>query len=234
MLAIALALAAVVPRVAGGLSALRRRDQLHRVLGFAGGALIGVALFETIPEARNQISDWAVALFVVLGVVAFAALERSVFGHVHTEDKACNPQAGHIGAGGITVHAFLDGLAIGAAFRVGTDVGLIVSAAVLLHAFADGLNTVSVILRHGHTERKARWWLAADATVPVIGAAIGLFTGVPYWVLGGLLAFFAGMFLYLGAGSLLPEAHRSGRDRKIVAAAALCGFALAVGAALLG
>jgi len=35
------------------------------------------------------------------------------------------------------------------------------------------------------------------------------------------------MFLFLGAGSLLPEAHRTGRDRNLVWAAAALGLLLA-------
>jgi zinc transporter ZupT len=236
MLAIALAAAAVVPRLFGGISALRQNDRLHIAMGFAGGAMIGVALFETGPEAFDHAPGnpiW-VAGVVLAGIVAFAALERRVFHHVHTEDSVCNPRVAEIGAGGITTHAFLDGLAIGTAFQVGSEVGLLVSAAVLLHAFADGLNTVTILLRHGHRHRTAKLWLAADAGAPILGAAIGLLTPLPDLVFAALLAFFAGMFLYFGAGSLLPQAHRAGRNRVIVAAAALAGFGLALGAAQLG
>jgi ZIP family zinc transporter len=235
MLALALAVAAVVPRVMGGLSVLRQNDRLHIAMGFAGGAMIGVALFETGPEAFEHASGstvW-VAGVVLAGIVVFAALERRVFHHVHTEDSACNPRVAEIGAGGITTHAFLDGLAIGTAFQVSSEVGLLVSAAVLLHAFADGLNTVTILLRHGHRQRTAKLWLAADAIAPIGGAAIGLLTPLPDLVFAALLAFFAGMFLYLGAGSLLPQAHRAGRNRVIVAIAALAGFALAFSAAQL-
>lgn len=235
MLAIALAAAAVLPRLMGGLSVLRQNDRLHLAMGFAGGAMIGVALFETGPEAFDHASGtvW-VAGVILAGVVVFAALERQVFHHVHTEDTACNPRVAEIGAGGITAHAFLDGLAIGTAFQVSSEVGLLVSAAVLLHAFADGLNTVTILLRHGHEQRTAKLWLAADAIAPIGGAAIGLLTPLPDFVFAALLAFFAGMFLYFGAGSLLPQAHRAGRNRAIVVLAALAGFALAFLAASLG
>jgi zinc transporter ZupT len=229
MLAIALAAAAAVPRLLGGFSVLRRHDRLHVAMGFAGGAMIGVALFETAPEAfdRGGSAVW-VAGVILLGIVVFAALERTVFHHVHVEDTICNPRVGEIGAAGITTHAFLDGLAIGAAFQVSPELGLFISTAVLLHAFADGLNTVTILLRHGHRHRKALWWLAADA------AALGLFAPIPNPLFAALLAFFAGMFLYLGGGSLLPQAHRTGRNRVIVIAAAGAGFALALGAAQLG
>ena len=233
MLAIALAAAAMLPRLAGGLSVLRRGDRLHLMMGFAGGALIGVALFETGPEALDHGGGWVLGV-IAAGVGAFALLERRVFGHVHVEDRHCNPRAGQLGAGAITTHAFLDGLAIGTAFQIGDEVGLLVSAAVLLHAFADGMNTVAVLVRHGNRDRLAKLWLLADATVPVAGAALGLLIDLPDAVLAGLLGFFAGMFLYMGAGSLLPHAHRFGRDRVIVVAATVAGVGLAFGAAALG
>jgi zinc transporter ZupT len=198
--------------------------------------MIGVALFETMPEAfeRAPGSGLWVAAVVALGVAVFAGLERRVFHHVHTEDTVCNPRVAEIGAGGITTHAFLDGLAIGSAFQVSPKLGLLVSSAVLLHAFADGLNTVTILLRHGHRHRTARLWLAADAGVPILGAAVGLLLPLPDPVFAALLAFFAGMFLYFGAGSLLPEAHRAGRNREIVYLAAAAGLALAFTAASLG
>lgn len=233
MIALAFAAAAVFPRLLGGLSVLRQADRLHLVMGFAAGAMIGVAAFETLPEAVELASSW-VFLATAAGVLGFAVLEHRVFRHVHTEDAICNPRAGEIGAGGLSLHAFMDGLAIGAAFNVNTELGALVSAAVLLHAFADGLNTVTVLLGSGHTRGKALRWLAVDAVSPVAGAAIGLLISPPDVALGILLAVFAGMFVYLGAGSLLPQAHRFGRDRAIVYVAAISGLLLAYGATHLG
>jgi ZIP family zinc transporter len=188
-----------------------------------------------MPEAFDRVpgSGWWLAPVVALGVLVFAALERRVFHHVHVEDTVCNPRAAEIGAGGITTHAFLDGLAIGSAFQVSAELGILVSSAVLLHAFADGLNTVTILLRHGHHHRTARLWLAADAGAPILGATVGLLTPLPDAVFAALLGFFAGMFLYLGALSLLPEAHRTVRDHRVVGLAASAGVALALIPALL-
>ena len=64
---------------------------------------------------------------------------------------------------------------------------------------------------------------------------VGTFIAVPDDVLGGILGFFAGFFLYVGAAELLPEAHRRDR-RRLVAVATLAGalgvylFSVAVGA----
>jgi ZIP family zinc transporter len=47
---------------------------------------------------------------------------------------------------------------------------------------------------------------------------LGLILPIPEQVLAGMLAVFAGFFLYIGAAELLPEAHRSDRSRMIVVA----------------
>lgn len=233
MLAIALALAAAVPRALGGAAVLRQRDRLHLAMGFAGGALLGVATFETLPAALGLAPDFAVVGLVAGGAATFAALERSVFGHVHSGDAACRSQASSFAASGITAHALLDGLAIGTAFRADAGLGMLVSAAVLLHAFADGVNTVTIVLRGGSGRRRAVRWLAADVGAPVFGAALALVTTLPGAVLGLLLAFFAGMFLSIGAGGLLPEAHRLPRDRLLMLGAAAAGLTLAIAASQL-
>ena len=230
MLGVALAIALIAPRFLGGWSVLRGRDRLHLAMGFAGGALLGVALFDTLPEAVDLYGRHGLllaALAAAVGAGTFMALEGPVFGHVHEADAACNPHAGYIGAGGISVHNFLDGLAIGSAFQVSTQTGVLVSLAILMHAFSDGLNTVTVVLRHGLGERKAITWLAIDAVMPVLGASLALFLDLPDAVIASLLGYFAGMFIYLGAGSLLPQAHRTGRDRHIVWPAAGAAFIIA-------
>jgi ZIP family zinc transporter len=53
---------------------------------------------------------------------------------------------GALGAAGLSLHSFIDGLGIGLAFHLGTSTGLLVFLAVVTHDFADGMNTVNFIL----------------------------------------------------------------------------------------
>jgi ZIP family zinc transporter len=112
-----------------------------------------------------------------------------------------------LGAGGFSLHSFFDGVAIGLAFQAGTSFGIIVSAAVIGHDFSDGLNTVSILLKNKASERISYRWLIVDATTPFLGALSTLFFRVPETWLALILAGFAGFFLYIGAGDLMPEAH---------------------------
>jgi ZIP family zinc transporter len=104
----------------------------------------------------------------------------------------------------------LDGLGIGFAFQASHQAGVVVAAAVLAHDFADGLNTVNVVVKHGGSRPQALRWLLADALAPVVGAAISLFFRLPGDMLALLLAGFVGFFLYIGALDLLPESRRAG------------------------
>lgn len=205
-----IALGAFVATFLGGLFALKFNDKLHLVLGFSAGAVIGVAFFDLLPEsieiAKNFFEPSTVTLFVAIGFGIYVVLDRAF----HTHDiEHSSVHKGKIGAGSFSVHSFLDGLAIGFAFHVSPAVGLVVALAVLAHDFSDGINTVSMILRHGGSKMQAFKWLLVDASAPVLGIIVSQFVSLPEKMLGIALALFCGFFLYIGASDLLPESHHN-------------------------
>lgn len=196
-MALALGSAAVCATFVGGVLALFTRARLHLILGFSAGAVLGVALFDLLPEsfelARATYAPATVALCVGLGFFAFVLLNR---------------MSSTLGPASLSLHSFLDGVGIGLAFKVSVDVGVVVAAAVLAHDFADGVNTVAVVLRRQGRRVRALRWLALDAAAPLLGvASTSLFT-LTGSQLGLVLALFCGFFLFIGASDLLPESHR--------------------------
>jgi zinc transporter ZupT len=181
-------------------------------MGFSAGALIGVAFFDLMPEALDlataPLGKQLVATTMAVGFVAYMLLDRTITPH---GDKGPRTeklwQRGALGAGSLSVHSFLDGFAIGLAFKVSAAVGAIVSAAVLAHDFSDGINTVGIILRNKGNNRSAFGWLLIDAAAPVAGAASTVMLHFRQDALGLCLALFAGVFLYIGASDLLPESY---------------------------
>jgi len=196
----------------GGLFALRLRDRLHLILGFSAGAIIGVAFFDLLPEALELAGESydpaIITSLIALGFVAYLILDRIILHHGHTDEHG-HPHRGIFGAGSLSFHSFLDGIAVGLAFQVSPTVGIIVAVAVLAHDFSDGINTVNLILRSGGTRKQAFKWLFIDALAPVLGVVSTLFFSVPSDRLGLLLAVFCGFFLYIGASDLLPESHHA-------------------------
>ena len=211
-MAIAVSLGTFIATLLGGLFALYQQDRLHLIMGFSAGALIGVAFFDLMPEALDlataALGKQLVATTMAVGFVAYMLLDRTITPH---GDKGPRTEKlwrrGALGAGSLSVHSFLDGFAIGLAFKVSAAVGAIVSAAVLAHDFSDGINTVGIILRNKGNNRSAFSWLLIDAAAPVVGAASTVMLHFRQDALGLCLALFAGVFLYIGASDLLPESY---------------------------
>jgi ZIP family zinc transporter len=214
---ILIAVLAFLATFIGGLFAIRFKDKLHLVLGFSAGAIIAVAFFDLIPEAielgGNFYDVSTILSFTALGFIIFMILDRFVILHSHHTDdhehQEGTTKRGRLGAGSLSIHSFLDGVAIGLAFQVSSAVGAIVTTAVLVHDFSDGINTVNLILKNGGTKKEAYKWLGIDALAPVLGVLSTFFFTLPEQILGIVLAIFSGFFLYIGASDLLPESHHS-------------------------
>src|SRR5215210_3490699 len=169
-------MATVVATLAGGALALRLAHSLPTVIALTGGIVVAVALFDVLPESIESVDDpKLVALLIGAGFLTFFLAERGlVLHHRDDPDQArAHGQVGVLGAFGLSVHSFIDGLGIGLAFGLDTATGVLVFIAVISHDFADGLNTVSFVLSQSHDRRRAKRWLAIDAIAPLIGAIVG-------------------------------------------------------------
>src|SRR5215211_5851756 len=180
----------------GGLLALRLRRELTTLIALSGGIVLAVSLFDVLPEALAAVDDpERVMTLVGIGFLAFFLAERGLVLH-HRDEEAearAHAQVGALGAAGLSAHSF-----------------------------ADGLNTVSFILRQGGEQRRAVTWLAVDAIAPVVGAVVGAALSVSEDTLGHFLALYAGFFLYMGATDLLPEAHTHPSGKRV--ALTVAGF----------
>jgi len=208
---ILIVLATVIATVCGGLFAMRFKDKLHLILGFSAGSVIGVAFFNLLPESLElgkQIYSLSfITSIVALGFLVFMMLDRLLSFHDHSEDCDNKRHNGRLGAGSLSLHSLLDGVAIGLSFNVSQSVGIIVAIAVLAHDFSDGINTVGMILKSKGSRKETFVWLGIDSIAPVIGIISTYFFTLSQTSLGLLLALFCGFFLYIGASDLLPESH---------------------------
>jgi ZIP family zinc transporter len=225
--AFAVAFAAFASAFVGGLVAMRAARSVGVIIAIGAGIRIGAAFFDLIPEAIDQLGgsvDGAM-IFTAVGFLAFYAVEKLTTLHVGHEaatemdhGEASHRHIGVIGASGMSLHSFLDGVALAAGLVVGGGLGVVIAAVVVVHRFSDGIGIVSFMLASRTPIRETYWWVSIVAIAPVAGVIVGLLLPVPDEVLGGMLATFAGFFLYIGAAELLPEAHRNDRSRWIVAA----------------
>jgi ZIP family zinc transporter len=143
---------------------------------------------------------------------------ESDYGHEH---KHSSSVAGSLGALAMGGHVFLDGLALGVAFKVSSDLGIAVFIALLVHAFSDGLNTVSFLIKSGKWGKKGFWLLGVDAIARVSGAALGTTLALGDNLIAIYLAVFSGIVIYLATSHILPEAHSLHSSRLTILATIL-------------
>ena len=122
-IAVPLAGVTVVSTLVGGLVALRLARELTTAIALTGGIVVAVALFDVLPEAIEAVDDpQLVGTLVGAGFVFFFLAERALVLH-HRDDDAhihAHAQVGVLGAAGLSVHSFIDGLDGNPAARVGT------------------------------------------------------------------------------------------------------------------
>jgi zinc transporter ZupT len=225
MLPVVLAAGAFISTFLGGLTALKNKDRLHRILGYTAGVMIGVVAFDILPEifkslqSQHQTATGAMVA-LVCGFLLFHIIEKSILLHHSQEDDYPthkHPQVGVASAIALSGHSFLDGVGIGLGFQVNHTVGIAVAIAVIAHDFSDGLNTVSLMITNKNSSRRAFFLLLVDAIAPVLGVFATKLIHVSEGGLVLYLGFFAGFLLYIGASEILPEAHSQHSSYKTIA-----------------
>ena len=213
-LVLLLGFAASLGDLVGGAVVAAPRRISDRALGLlmalGAGNLLGVSIVELVPESIHQIGSSAPVL--ILGGYLFIHFFEHVFApHLHfgTETHTEAIIDAHVTSTaliGLTLHAFMDGVAIGSAFVTSPALGIIVFAAIMLHKLPEGFTIASVMKAAGRTRK---WALIASGVL-----AVATFSGVVGSSLIGPLAPYAlaaatGSVLYVGATDLMAEANKA-------------------------
>ena len=224
--------AAAIATMAGGIIALKFASKRPVLAGFGAGAVVTIAFFDLIPEAFHTAGGlfrpFGLGACIVAGFLLYLVLDR--IGQTRTARSG--PSRWGFGAAPLVLHSTLDGLGIGVAFLASPQLGMAVTVAVLTHDLVDGANTVALSVG-GVGYRFRPWiWLVLDALAPIVGILLAHTYPPPPDVIAPVLAFFGGVFLYLGLGELLPRSFEA-RWKAINALPVICGVAAVTSALLL-
>lgn len=196
-----------------------RASWIPMLVSFAIGALLGAAFLEVIPRAFEHGDPHQAAAAILAGIVAFFVLEKLLlWRHCHTENcEVHDPHAAphdHGRSGlliivGDTVHNFVDGLLIAAAFLQSTELGVIAAAAIIAHEIPQEVGDFVILLHSGYTRARALAMNLLSSGATLVGGLIGYFA-LP--VFGGwepaLLGVVAASMIYVAVADLIPGLHR--------------------------
>ena len=225
MTPLALAIISSFSTFGGGMVGIRNRKSVNMILGLTAGIILGVIAFDIIPEifrviGESHLSSTPPMIALAAGFLAFHVAEKYILmnhAHEHTYGAHRHPHVGILSALALSGHSFLDGVGIGLGFQVNTGVGIAVAIAVISHDFADGLNTVILMINNKNSIRRAFGFLILDAIAPVLGVLSTSLFHLSQMGIVLYLGFFAGFLLYIGASDILPQAHEKNSSKRTIA-----------------
>lgn len=103
-------------------------------------------------------------------------------------------------------HNFTDGLAIGASYLAGREVGLVTTFTILLHEIPHEIGDFAILIQSGYSRKRAMFLQLGTAVGAMAGTGCGLIlegagSSASVWV----LPFTAGGFIYIATVSVIPE-----------------------------
>jgi zinc transporter ZupT len=185
-----------------------RSSLMRHMSGLAAGYLVAVTLVRILPESIAQGGN-AMAYWALGGFIAVHVIEHGISPHFHygeeTHAHGVSGLAGILALIGLSLHSFMDGMAVTAAIRTQGSLGALGFLGILLHRIPEGGTISSIFLVRGFGQRGAILAAATLAAAAWLGAVSQEFLRLP---VGPVLGLAAGLGLYVSSSDLLPEAQK--------------------------
>ena len=217
-------LGGVLSIAAAALFALRAKSaQIPLLISYAVGALLGAVFIELLPHAfeitRNP---QGLAATILGGILAFFVLEKLVLWR-HCHEELCEAHDPHMPAHnhndhgrsglmilvGDTLHNFVDGVLIAAAFIANTELGIVTALAIVAHEIPQEVGDFLILLPSGYSKRAALALNMASSAAMVLGGvlAYAALQALQEWI-PTLLGLAIASMLYVSVADLIPGLHR--------------------------
>lgn len=203
---------------------------LGAMVSYAIGALLGAVFLDILPEAIKIAPNVNVLSGTVMfGILLFFTLEKLVlWRHCHHENCEVHEFSGnskghdHGRSGmmimiGDTMHNFVDGIIIAAAFMTDFRLGIVTSIAIIAHEIPQEVGDFAILLHSGYSKAKAFQFNMISSFASVAGGILGYCTlqSMQTWI-PFLLALAASSMIYVAVADLIPGLHKRAHLRDTV------------------
>ena len=195
-------------------------EKLKKVLlylvSFSAGALLGDVFIHILPEMSEQGFSSQSGMYIIAGIVLFFILERFVWWHhSHSDHKEEIHSMVYLTQVGDTLHNFIDGMIIAAAYFVSVPVGIATTIAVIFHEIPQEIGNFAILVHGGWKIKKALLMNFFSALFSVLGALLVMLflrtmEEVPMW----LIALAASSFIYISMSDIMPELQKEKDGKK--------------------
>lgn len=194
-----------------------RAKWIPMLVSFAIGTLLGAAFLEVLPHAFAEGDARAVATAILGGILGFFLLEKLLLwrhSHDHGEGEPPAHHHEHSRAGalivvGDTIHNFVDGILIAAAFLQSPELGVVTAVAIVAHEIPQEVGDFLVLLHSGYARSRAFALNIVSSMGSVVGGVVGYFAleGFEDWE-PILLGVVAASMIYVAVADLIPGLHK--------------------------
>lgn len=215
----------VLSAAAAGVALMVRLSWLPMLVSFAIGALLGAAFLEVIPHAFEQGDPHTAAASILGGILGFFLLEKLLlWRHSHDEPEAVHDhgRSGTMIVVGDTIHNFLDGVLIAAAFLQSTELGIIAALAIVAHEIPQEVGDFLILLNSGYSRARAFTLNLLSSCGTLAGGVLGYYSLQVFlrWE-PVLLGIVAASMIYVAVADLIPGLHKRPELRATLAQTAL-------------
>ncbi|MCQ8104495.1 ZIP family metal transporter [Methylomonas sp. SURF-2] len=211
----------------------KRQNLLPHGISFAIGALLTGAFCGLIPHAFEEVAEGEMQMLsatILIGILFFFILEKLLVwrhchshaceahgedshdhhaGHQHQQNDHGRRVAGMFIILGDSIHNFVDGVLIGAAFLTDPQLGMVTSLAVAAHEIPQEVGDFAILLHSGYSRGKALLYNVLASLTTVIGGVLAYFSlGDLRHILPYFLTLAASSFIYIAVADLIPSLHR--------------------------
>jgi zinc transporter, ZIP family len=212
-------------------------------LGLSAGVMIYVSFIELLPEAFHSIGElWGLYAFfvgiIVIGIIDVIIPDIENPHHYQEIEESKTPledkklmRVGILTALAITIHNFPEGIATFGSALVDVKLGIMITFAIAIHNIPEGISVFMPIFYATKDKKKAFYYSFLSGFSEPLGAIIGFLILMPFlseWILSFLLAFVAGIMVYISADELLPAAHEYGHGHCVILGLIIGMFIMAI------
>jgi len=209
-----------------------RLSYLTFSLGFSAGVMIYVSFMELLTGAIDVIGQPYAVLAFFVGMFFIGIIDLFI-PEVENPDHFTNLKGPHqktlldrkllrasmMTALAIGIHNFPEGLATFGAALTNTKLGILITIAIAIHNIPEGISVSMPIFYATGSRSKAFFFSAISGMSEPLGALVGYAILRPFLspnLLAALLAFVAGIMIYISVDELLPMAHRYGHSHTVI------------------
>ncbi|MBI5560123.1 MAG: ZIP family metal transporter, partial [Deltaproteobacteria bacterium] len=191
---------------------------IRYVIAISAGVVIATVFLDLLPETNLKKDAWIMALGFLLFYVTGKLTMLHSCGEMECEEHSMNM----VSVIGMSLDNIIDGIAITVGYLTDPHIGLVITVAVVVHEIPQDLSATIIMRSLGYSTQKMLLPISFAAVSYPVGSYLAVF--IPPAFHESIIAFVAGIFIYIGVGDLLAEAHR--RFNLNVILSVLLGFVL--------